>query len=123
MERPVTLQAKQRITIPCRVIALQSLDAAAGSGNASGGGCHNYSNTLNVSCDFQCATGTQSDCDASTSWFSVSNSSCPGSGDGPGSSGAGAGSGGFGGGSGSSTPIKMKGWRCVYVAKGGMQCN
>ncbi|MCW5321094.1 carboxypeptidase regulatory-like domain-containing protein [Verminephrobacter aporrectodeae subsp. tuberculatae] len=132
VELPVTLQAKQRITIPYRVIALQSLDAAAGSGNASGGGCHNYSNTLNVSCDFQCANGTQSDCGASTSWFSVSNSSCPGSGGGPGSSGAGAGSGGFwgGGGSsgfgrgrGSSTPIKMKGKRCVYVAKGGTECN
>ncbi|MCW5289243.1 hypothetical protein D5041_09265 [Verminephrobacter aporrectodeae subsp. tuberculatae] len=132
VELPVTLQAKQRITIPYRVIALQSLDAVAGSGNASGGGCHNYSNTLNVSCDFQCANGTQSECGASTSWFSVSNSSCPDSGGGPGSSGAGAGSGGFwggggssgfGGGRGSSTPIKMKGKRCVYVAKGGMQCN
>ena len=123
---PATLEAKQRITIPYRVIALQSLEGAANSGTASGGGCYNYSNSYAVSCNFQCANGTQSPCGASTSWFSVSNSSCPGGNGGVGGGGSssdgGWPGGGFGGGGGSSTPIIMKGNKCVYIHRGGMQC-
>jgi hypothetical protein len=123
---PATLEAKQRITIPYRVVALQSLEGAANSGSASGGGCYSYSNSYAVTCDFKCANGAQSSCGASTSWFSVSNSSCPG-GSGGGAGGGGGGGGGWGGGGfgggGSSTPIKMKGKKCVYVPKGGMQCD
>ncbi|AZN35463.1 PKD domain-containing protein [Iodobacter ciconiae] len=121
---PATLEAKQRVTIPYRVIALQSLETAANSGTASGGGCHSYSNNYAVTCEFVCANGVQSSCSASTSWFSVSNSSC-GGGAGVGSGGGGGGGGvggGFGGG-GSSTTILMKNKKCVYVPKGGMQCD
>ncbi|WAC73233.1 PKD domain-containing protein [Roseateles sp. SL47] len=121
VEVPGTLEAKQRVVIPYRVIALQPLDVAASSGTASGGGCYSYSNVFAVTCDFQCANGSQSSCGASSSWFAVSSSSCPGGGSG-GGGGGGWGGGGFGG-SGSSTPIKLKGKKCVYVPKGGMQCD
>lgn len=122
---PPMLEAKQRITIPYRIVALQSLEGAADSGNASGGGCYSYSATYAVSCDFKCANGVQSSCGASTSWFSVSNSSCSSGGvGGSGGGGSGGGWGGGFGGGGTSTPIKLKGKKCVYVPKGGiMQCN
>ena len=45
---PTSLEAKQRISIPYRVVALQSLDQP--SGTASGGGCYSYSNVTQVSC-------------------------------------------------------------------------
>lgn len=125
---PDTLAPKQRVTIPYRVIALQPLDQAATTGTASGGGCYSYSAQLAVSCDFQCANGQQSTCGSAMSWFSVSNSSCPAGGSGGGSSGGGGGIGGGGGsggwgGAGSSTPIKMKGKKCVFIPKGGTQCD
>ncbi len=118
---PATLAAKQRVTIPYRVTAIKSLEDAVASGTASGGGCYSYSNTLNVTCDYVCSNGSKSNCGASTSWFSASNSTCP-SGGGGGSSGAsggasGGGWGGFGGGS-ASTPVKLKGRKCVYVPRG-----
>lgn len=119
---PGTLEAKQRVVIPYRVIALQPLDAAASTGTASGGGCFSYSAVFAVLCDFVCANGSKSACGASSSWFAVSSSSCPGSGGGGGGGGGGGWGGGFGG-SGSSTPIKLKGKKCVYVPKGGTQCD
>ena len=87
---PPVLEAKQRVTIPYRVVALQPLDQAATTGTASGGGCYSYSARLSVSCAFVCANGSESACGSSMSWFSVSSSSCPG--------GAGGGGGGGGGG-------------------------
>ena len=126
---PSTLEAKQRITIPYRVVALQSLDTPATSGAASGGGCYSYSNTMSVSCEYTCANGSTSTCGAATSWFSASNSTCSVGGGGAGGGGGGGGGGfggfggaGFGGGS-TSTPIKLKGKKCVYVPKGGYQCE
>ena len=128
---PSALEAKQRVTLPYRVVALQSLDAAASSATASGGGCYSYSNTTNITCTFECANGVQSICGASTSWFSGSNSSCPpgsgslgtplGIGAGSGSAGAGwpGGGGGFGGvSSNNGTPIQLKGKKCVFIPKG-----
>lgn len=121
---PQSLAAKQRVTIPYRVVALQPLDVASDSGSASGGGCYNYSNTYAVTCTFKCANGSETGCGAATSWFSVSGTSCPGGG---GSSGGGGGGGGWGGGgwggAGASTPLKMKGKKCVYVPKGGTKCD
>jgi hypothetical protein len=122
---PSTLEAKQRITIPYRVVALQSLEGAASTANASGGGCYSYSNTTNVTCSFRCANGATSTCGASTSWFSVSNSSCGGGGGGV-SVGGGGGWGGAGGGYGGAstgTTIKLKGKKCVNIPKGGTQCD
>ncbi|AOX99690.1 hypothetical protein BJP62_04000 [Jeongeupia sp. USM3] len=120
-EIPSTLSAKQRVTIPYRVVALQPLDIAASSGSASGGGCYNYSNSMNVSCQYTCPNGNRSNCGASTAWFSVSSSTC-GGGSGGGGGGGGSsvsigGYSGFGGG-GKSTPLKMKGKKCVFVPKG-----
>ena len=105
---PDTLAAKQRLTIPYRVVALQSLDATAASGTASGGGCYNYGKDYRLNYDYECANGTTSTGQAATHWFSASNSSCPVGGGGSGGVGGGGysfpglsgGGGGGGGGSG-----------------------
>lgn len=127
VEVPPVLEAKQRVTIPYRVVALQSLESAASNGAASGGGCYNYSSVTKVTCDYPCANGQRSTCGASTSWFAVSNSTCPVGGGGGGGSGGGGGWGGGGGygGGGASTPIKMTGQKCVYVPNGSgpLQCK
>lgn len=124
VEVPKTLEAKQRVTIPYRVIALQSLETAAASANASGGGCFSYSTSYTVECVFKCENGMESTCGSSASWFSVSNSSCPSTG-GSSSVGGGGGwsAGGIGGyGGGSSTPIRMPGKKCANIASR-LQCN
>ena len=125
---PDTLGPKQRVTLPYRVIALTSLEQAAGSGNASGGGCYNYSAYTRVDYGFQCANGDQSSGATSTHWFAYSNSSCPGGGGGGGGGGgwtppgcvAWCGdrccSGGGGGGGGGST-VLPGGPRCVNIPR------
>ncbi len=142
---PSTLEAKQVINIPYRVVALQSLDAAAGSGTASGGGCYNYSNTVCELYDFTCANGIVSSGTVCTTYASGSNSTCTarssgggGGGSGGGSGGSGGGGGGwggwgdigggggisvggggdFGGGGGATTPILTKGQKCSYLPRG-----
>ena len=122
VEVPPTLEAKQRVVIPYRVVSLQSLD---GSGAASGGGCYNYSSSTSISCSYKCANGSTSTCGSSTSWFAVSNSTCGGGGGGGvgGGGGGGLGGGGFGG-SGIGTSLPLTGQKCVFVPKGGgAQCN
>lgn len=95
---PPTLEAKQRLTIPYRVIALQSLDQP--SGTASGGGCYSYSNSTQVPCTYTCANGTVSSaCGSQAHWYSASNSTCP-AGTGGIGGGVGGGGGGIGGGGG-----------------------
>ena len=126
VEVPSELRAKQRVTIPYRVIALQSLETLANAGNASGGGCFNYSNTTRVNYDFTCTNGEQSNGTTSTSWFSNSSSSCaPGTGGGGGGSGGGGwgGGGGFGGIGGGSTSIPLSGRKCVATPDGKTQCS
>jgi PKD repeat protein/uncharacterized membrane protein YgcG len=123
---PNSLGAKERVTVPYRVISLQSLEGAASGANASGGGCYSYSNLMKVTCDFVCSNGAKSVCGSSTSWFSASNSSCPVGGGSSGGGGSGGGiGGGLGGGSGggASTTIKLPEKKCVYVPKGGTQCE
>lgn len=127
---PDTLEAKQRVTIPYRVVAVQSLDAPAAGGAASGGGCYSYSATTEVSCTYICKNGVQAQCNTKTSWFSVENSCGAGGsggvggiGGGGGGGGGGSGAGGFGGLSGgTSTPIQLKGKKCVGVPDG-KQCK
>ncbi|WP_265303018.1 Ig-like domain-containing protein [Verminephrobacter eiseniae] len=147
---PSTLQARQRVTIPYRITALQALGEPAGQRQSSDamraksarqptpgsnppgdGGCYNYSNTLAITYDYTCANGTQSTCGSATSWFSSSNRTCGAGNGGGGGTGGGGGSagisgpggvGGFGGGS-SSTPIRMKGKKCVFVPGIGRRCQ
>ncbi len=123
---PNSLEAKQRLTIPYRVVALQSLDVAATSGAASGGGCYSYSNRTCVPYDFTCSNGAISSGQTCSSWFSASGSSCPagtGIGGVTGGSaifgGPGSGGGGGFGGAGSSTEIKLPGQKCEFIPKGG----
>ena len=97
---PATLDAKQRVSIPYRIIALQSLDQP--SGTASGGGCYSYSNRAQVTCQYTCANGvTSNSCGSSSYWYSASSSTCPSGTTSGGSSGGGSGGwslgGGFGG--------------------------
>lgn len=126
VEVPKTLEAKQRVTIPYRVISLQSLETAASSGDSSGGGCYSYSTTFRLECAFTCKNGEQSTCGSSASWFSVSNSSCGSSSGGVSSPGGSSGiswpggAGGYGGGS--STSIRMRGKKCEYIASR-LQCS
>ena len=150
---PTSLEANQSVTLPYRVTALQSLDAAAGSATASGGGCYNYSNGTSVNYDYTCANGVTTSGSTGTAWISVSNSSCSvssggTSGGGGSSSGGGVSSGGgylgwggfgFGSGSGTGTgtgnsggiggggmvtPLITNGSKCVFVPRGnGSQCN
>ncbi|MDR1935088.1 MAG: carboxypeptidase-like regulatory domain-containing protein [Candidatus Accumulibacter sp.] len=101
VDMPETLEAKQRITIPYRVIALQSLDAA--DGDASGGGCYSYTNTTCACYNYECANGDKSSGRSCTTWLHVDNSTCPGgSGGWSGGGGGGIGDGGGFGGAGTS---------------------
>jgi len=97
---PQSLEAKQRITIPYRIVALKSLEE---SGDASGGGCYNYSQRMVTTCSYVCANGTESEqCGDTAQWFAVSNSTCPAGGGGGGGGVWGwGGPGGWGGGGGS----------------------
>ena len=74
---PETLGAKERVTLPYRVVALQSLEDASNSSTASGGGCYNYNNSTTVQYGFVCANGDLSSNATSTNWFAYSNSTCP----------------------------------------------
>lgn len=127
VEVPDAIEPKQRITVPYRVVSLQSLEEASSTANATGAGCYSYSNTTSVTCEFDCANGSKSTCGSSASWFSASNSSCAA---GPGGAGGGSGGGGGGGwgiggygGGGGTTPIKLPGKKCVYIPNGEMKCG
>lgn len=94
---PETLDAKQRVTLHYRVVALQSLDGAANIGTASGGGCSTYSNSTSTSYQSTCKNGVVTTGSATSSWFGQSGvCSAPGGGGG-GGGGGGAGGGGWGG--------------------------
>lgn len=133
---PSSLGPKERVTLPYRVIALQSLESASSSATASGGGCHNYNNSTTVESECECANGATSKGATSTNWFAFSNSTCPVP---PGSSTppvvwtppactawcgnkccAGGGPGGGGGGGGGYLP---GGPRCVAIPRNGVEFN
>ena len=116
---PTSLEAKQRITIPYRVVSLTSLNQPVAT--ATGGGCSAYQTNLNVSFSYTCANGYTSSGSAGSMFYSPpSGSSCAsgaaggisGGSGGGGSSGGGSGGGnGFGGGS--ALPQSMPGAACV----------
>lgn len=93
-EVPAVLEAKQRVTIPYRVVSLTSLDQPT----ATGGGCGTVQRTASIGCTYTCVNGTQSRTGSSTSWFYVYGSCSSGGGSSGG--GGGTGGGGFGGGGG-----------------------
>lgn len=122
---PEQLEAKQRVTIPYRVVALQPLDPDD-NGQASGGGCYSYGTTTEVTCDYICKNGVQALCSTKTSFFTVGGT-CGSVGSGGGISfgggggggGAGGGGAGFGGGAAISTPLlPSNGKKCVGIADG-----
>ena len=125
-EVPSTLEAKQSVVLPYRVVALQSLDAAAGSATASGGGCYNYYNETCVLGEYVCVNGVWTQLKTCTSYPNGSNSTCPSGGtggpSGGGGGGAGISGGSFGGGS-ASTPLATPGNKCSSVPRGDGEPN
>lgn len=122
---PSSLEAKQRITIPYRIVALKSLDD---SGEASGGGCYSYSKQLAVKANYICANGQVSQCGSSSQWVTASSGSCPGGGGGGGGGGGWwlgwHGGGGWSGGNYQSIPglppcTKCEGKCCAALEGGG----
>jgi hypothetical protein len=115
-EVPSSLAAKERVSLPYRVIALKVLEDSTASANATGGGCYDYSNTSTVTYDSICAFGQIVPGASSTSWTSGSHNSCA-AGTPPVYTGGSRenGSGEIGPG----TTIPMQGSRCGSVACGG----
>jgi hypothetical protein len=119
---PTTLEAKQRITIPYRVVSLTSLDQPVST--ATGGGCYSYQTSLSVGFSYTCANKNVSAGSAGAMFYSPpsSCSSSTGAGGVPGVgtpvlggggiSGSGGGSGGFSGGGGAPAQ-SMPGAACV----------
>jgi hypothetical protein len=89
---PTALEAKQRVTIPYRIVSLSSLDNPSGTG----GGCFTYQRDARVGYEFFCANGTKRPSSTTTSWF-YTYGTCLSAGGGTTSGGSG-GSGGTGGG-------------------------
>jgi hypothetical protein len=117
-EIPAAMEAKQRITIPYRAVALQSFEP---DGATTGGGCFSYSNAIFIPYDYPCANGTRTTGSASGRWFYTSGTACTSTPGGIpavyGGGGGGGGGGGFGGGVGpgySSIP----GARCIPGCSG-----
>ena len=71
---PASLDAKQRLAIPYRIVALKSLEP---DGAATGGGCFDYLARLFVPYDFECANGTRSVGGTEGRWSYASGASCP----------------------------------------------
>lgn len=124
-EVPASLEAKQRITLPYRVVALQSLDEVTNTATASGGGCYSYSNPTEVSGKYKCANGTVSESRTASTFVSSSTSTCSSGGLTPGGAGGGAegvNNGWTGTIPASSAPTEIKtGKKCVFVPRGGTQ--
>jgi hypothetical protein len=74
-EIPGTLEAKQRLKLPYRIVALKSLEP---DGASSGGGCFDYANGMSLPYDFECANGTRSIGSADARWAYLSGASCGG---------------------------------------------
>jgi hypothetical protein len=94
---PTSIEAKQRISIPYRVVMLTSLDP---DGAASGGGCTSYITRAIYRYTYACANGDTSGGSGSTHWYSPGSGSCGGGGGIGGTYGGGGigGGGGVGGG-------------------------
>jgi hypothetical protein len=97
---PASLQAKERITLPYRVVNLSSVDQPSGSG----GGCMSRQMEASTVADYECANGTLTQTGTRTVWFYNVTDTCGGSppsngtpSSGGGGGGGGAGAGGIGG--------------------------
>lgn len=90
---PTSLGAKERITIPYRLIQLQPFEPSA-----SGGGCFSYSNQIWIPYNYICANGTMTQGSTGGYWSYYSGIACSGGG-GAGGGGASYTGGGPGGGS------------------------
>lgn len=115
---PPTLEAKQRITIPFRVVSLTSLDQPVAT--ATGGGCSSsYTTSTKTTWHYVCANGKESTSYATSTFYSVSTS-CSSSGWGGATSGDGGvssgGSGGFSGGGNVAQSLPSEGGTCVPQA-------
>ena len=95
---PTSLDAKARLTIPYRLVQLQSFEPTA-----SGGGCFSYNNSIFIPYNYACANGTTTSGSANGYWNYYSGIACSGGGGGGVGGGAayygggGGGGGGFGG--------------------------
>lgn len=119
VEVPSALEAKQRVTLPYRVIALKPLDDAADDGYASGGGCYNYWTRLSIQYCYECANGRLVTTSTSSSYQSGSGSTCS-------AGGSGWDDWRYTGGdyNGMGTPISTPGKRCTAAPSGGgQQCQ
>ncbi len=70
---PDSLQAKESVRIPYRVIALQALTPTGTDAQATGGGCGDYENSLQASYDYQCVNGTTTQGNATYRWMRTVN--------------------------------------------------
>ncbi|BFM06370.1 right-handed parallel beta-helix repeat-containing protein [Halioxenophilus aromaticivorans] len=89
---PDTLEAKQRITVPYRVVSLAPLDPAI-AGTGGGGFCYGHSECFEECHDYECANGVVTG-GCSSMCFSIAYGDCGN----PSSSGGGGGASGGGGG-------------------------
>ncbi|MCE9777559.1 fibronectin type III domain-containing protein, partial [Shewanella algae] len=64
---PDSLEAKQSLVIPYRIVSLQPYDPS-GNGYASGGGCSTYSRCASSSHSFSCSNGSTSSGSARACW-------------------------------------------------------
>ncbi|AZQ13034.1 right-handed parallel beta-helix repeat-containing protein [Shewanella khirikhana] len=93
---PDSLEAKQSLVIPYRIISLQPFDPS-GDGDASGGGCSTYGACASSSHSFVCPNGSTSSGSASACWTAGYCTNSGGGGGGGGGWGGGWGGGGSGG--------------------------
>jgi large repetitive protein len=100
---PDSLEAKARVSIPYRIVALKLLDP---DGAATGGGCFSYNAGASGKYSFACANGDSSGGSCGHEWYKPGTGGCGASGGG-GFIGIGGGGGGPGGGDGGgfSAPI------------------
>jgi hypothetical protein len=115
---PKSLGAKERVTVPYRMVCLQALSAAESQG--TGGGCGHYRKCVIVNYKYKCANGRESSGSTQHCWF-YSYGECTGS------SGGGGWMwyGGIGGGSYSSpapAPAAIRGIKCFPAAER-KECN
>lgn len=75
MSIPSSLQPKQRLTIPYRIVSLKS---PSSSGTASGGGCSSYLVPVMAKGSYRCANGTTAGCSGGSSFVRVYGGSCGG---------------------------------------------
>ena len=105
---PTSVDAKEKIVVPFRVVLLKSFDPSVADG--TGGGCSSYAGSMSSSYSYECANDTTSSGGSSTS-LTHSSSGCTG--------GGGSGAGGSGTGSGGSSSVSYSGGSGTASGGGG----